>query len=119
MGGQSEELLERLTSADETSARMVMSLKPPPVGGAVAALVLPPRIRMLVRLGSLIAADACTTSLRWAVELASCAGADEDDIVGVLATVGSEVGIPCVVSTAPRLALAIGYDIDVEGSDEP
>ena len=64
-----------------------------------------------------IAVDASTTSLRWAVELAWNAGADEDEIVRVLATVGSEVGVGRVVGAAPRLAAAIGYDIELEGSD--
>jgi 4-carboxymuconolactone decarboxylase len=118
MGKQCQELLQRLREGDESSARMVMALNPEPADSDARDLVLPPRIRMLVRLASLIAVGASTTSLRWAVELASCAGADADDIVGVLASVGSEVGVPCVVLIAPRLALAIGYDIDAPDFDE-
>lgn len=112
MVGQAEDLLRRLTVNDETAVRIVLALTPEP-----ADVALPPRIRMLVRLAALLAVDAPTASLRWVVELASCAGADDDDIVGVLATVGSDVGLARVVSTAPRLALAIGHDIEVEGWD--
>jgi alkylhydroperoxidase/carboxymuconolactone decarboxylase family protein YurZ len=115
MGEQTEQLLRRLTAGDETSARLVMALHP----NAIEAgdLVLAPRVRMLVRLASLIAAEASTTSLRWAVELAACAGADEDEIVRVLALVGPDVGFPCVVATAPRLALALDYETGVEDCD--
>jgi 4-carboxymuconolactone decarboxylase len=118
MVGQAEELLRRLTLNDETSVRMVLALTPeladPPVEFHAA---LTPRIRMLVCLAALLAVDASTASLRWAVELASSTGADDDDIVGVLVSVGSDLGLARVVSAAPRLALAIGYDIEVEGWD--
>jgi len=55
--------------------------------------------------------------VRWAVELALQAGAEDDEIVEVLATVAAVVGSARVVAAAPRLALAIGYDIEVEGWD--
>ena len=118
MGTQTEDLLRRLTAGEEGSARLVMTLNQAPIdGGSSSDLVLAPRVRMLVRLGSLIAAGASTTSLRWAVELASCAGADEDEIVRVLAIVGPDVGVPCVVASAPRLALAMGYEIELPDCD--
>jgi 4-carboxymuconolactone decarboxylase len=118
MGAETEELLRRLTAGEESSARAVMALNPNTTDeGSAGELVLAPRVRMLVRLGSLIAAGASTTSLRWAVELASCAGADEDDIVRVLAVVAPEVGFPCVVASAPRLALAMGYEIELPACD--
>jgi 4-carboxymuconolactone decarboxylase len=118
MDVRAEELLRGLTRGEDSSARIVMALNPSRSDGQVTGkLVLAPRVRTLVRLAALIAADASTTSLRWAVELACCAGADEDDIVRVLATVTPEVGFACVVATAPRLALAIGYEIDLGGGD--
>ena len=40
-----------------------------------------------------------------------------EDLVEVLATVGAVLGSARVVAAAPRLALAIGYDIEVEGWD--
>jgi 4-carboxymuconolactone decarboxylase len=55
--------------------------------------------------------------LRWAVELALQSGAEHDDIVDVLVTMAAVVGSARTVAAAPRLALAIGYDIEVEGWD--
>ena len=113
-----EDLLRRLTAGEERSLLEVLALTPESAGScSAAAAALPPSVRMLVRLAALVALDASTASLRWAVELASCAGADEDQIAGVLVNVGPEVGLPCVVSAAPRLALAIGYEIEVEDWD--
>ncbi len=118
MAGQAEALLRALTANEEESIRTVLALRPEPTGDKAAlSAALTPRIRNLVRLAALIAVDAPTTSLRWAVELACHAGADEDEIVWVLATVCPEVGLPRVVSAAPRLAAAIGYDVDLEGWD--
>ena len=51
------------------------------------------------------------------MELALQAGAEDDDIVEVLVTVAAVVGSARIVAAAPRLALAIGYDIEVEGWD--
>ncbi len=86
----------------------------PPAAGTRA---LPPATASLVHLAALLALGGSTTSLRWAVELALRAGARDEEIVEVLATVAATVGSARVVAAAPRLALAIGYDIDVEGWD--
>jgi hypothetical protein len=40
------------------------------------------------------------------------AGATVDDIVGVLIAVAPTVGLARVVSAAPQLAAAIGYDVE-------
>ena len=55
--------------------------------------------------------------MRWAVELALRSGAEDEEIVEVLAIVARIAGSAQVVAAAPRLALAIGYDIEVEGWD--
>jgi methenyltetrahydromethanopterin cyclohydrolase len=65
----------------------------------------------------LLAANASTTSLRWAVELGDQAGVEDEEVIAVLATVAAVVGSARVVAAAPRLALAIGYDIEIEGWD--
>lgn len=83
----------------------------PDAGGS---MVLRPKVDMLVRLGALLALGAATNSLRAAVDAAVEAGASEAELVGVLVAVAPAVGLARVVSTAPRLALAIGYDIDAE-----
>ena len=72
--------------------------------------VLMPKVDLLVRLGALVAVGAATASLRRTVQLALAAGATETEIVGVLVAVAPTVGLARVVATAPKLAIAIGYD---------
>jgi len=105
MTDQVEELLRRLTVNDDRSLREIRVSRGPA------------RTRALVRLASLLAVDAPTTSLQWAVEHAHGAGLSDEEIVGVLLMVGETVGFARVVSAAPRLALAIGYDIEAVGWD--
>lgn len=101
-----------MTDSEDESLRMVLALRPGITEGrADCDSALTPRIRTLVRLAALVAGDASTTSLRWAVELAWSTGAVDEEIVGVLLSVGREVGLPRVVDGAPRLAAAIGYDV--------
>ena len=76
--------------------------------------VLRPKVELLVRLGALLALGASTTSLRRTVNRAQEAGATEVEIVGVLIAVAPAMGLARVVSSAPRLALAIGYDIEAD-----
>lgn len=108
------ELLRRLTADDQECARTVLALRPDHETGRFD-VALTPQVRTLVRLAALVADDASTTSLRWAVELAWSAGIDDGEIVGVLIAIGREIGAPRVVDTAPRLAAAIGYDVDSDG----
>jgi hypothetical protein len=106
MTDQVEELLRGLAVNDDRSLR---AFRRSDAGSA--------RTRALVRLAALLAVDASTTSLRWAVEQAAAAGVRDEEIVGVLRTVGETVGFAGVVAAAPRLALAIGYDIEAVGWD--
>jgi alkylhydroperoxidase/carboxymuconolactone decarboxylase family protein YurZ len=105
-----ERLLRRLALNDEESVEMVLGQGD--ASGAGSALV--PKVELLVRLGALLALGASTTSLRATVERARQAGATEAEIVGVLVSVAPAVGLARVVSTAPRLATAIGYDLETE-----
>ena len=105
-----EPLLRGLAAGDEGMLRSVLAL-------TSAGTSAPPATASLVHLAALLALGGSTTSLRWAVELALRAGARDEEIVEVLATVAATVGSARVVAAAPRLALAIGYDIDVEGWD--
>ena len=105
-----ERLLRRLAINDEESVEMVLS------NGAQLPIgeVLRPKVDLLVRLGALLALGASTNSLRRTVDRAQEAGATEAEIVGVLIAVAPAMGLARVVSSAPRLALAIGYDIEAE-----
>ena len=82
-----------------------------PLGGAEP---LVPKVELLVRLGALLALGAATSTLRSTVDRATEAGATEAEIVGVLVAVAPAVGLARVVSSAPRLAVAIGYDIEAD-----
>lgn len=114
-----EQLLRGLAAGDESLLRSVLAVdrrraRPQrlPTEGA-----LPPATRALVHLAALLAAGGSTTSLRWAVEFALQSGARVDEIVEVLVTTGAVVGTARIVAAAPRLALAIGYDVEVEDWD--
>ncbi len=72
---------------------------------------LDPRAHALVRIGALIAIDAAAPSFMSAVEQARCAGCTDEEIVGTLIVLLPVVGVPRVVSAAPNLGLAIGYDV--------
>ena len=73
---------------------------------------LDPRTHALVRLGALVAIDAAPSSYQATIDLALAAGASVDEIVGTLIAVAPTVGVARVVSAAPELALALGYDLD-------
>jgi 4-carboxymuconolactone decarboxylase len=105
---ETERLLRRLALNDEASVGMVLAHG----SGAEPRAALLPKVDLLVRLGALLALGAATTSLRTAVERAKRAGATDAEIVGVLVAVAPAVGLARVVSTAPKLATAIGYDIE-------
>jgi 4-carboxymuconolactone decarboxylase len=53
-----------------------------------------------------------TTCLKRMTEAAYEAGATDEEIVGVLVAVGPHLGLVGLVREAPRLALAIGYDVE-------
>jgi alkylhydroperoxidase/carboxymuconolactone decarboxylase family protein YurZ len=72
---------------------------------------LEPRVRALVQIGALVAVDAAPPSYMGVVEEAFAAGATPEDIVGSLVVVLPVVGVPRVVSAAPNLGLALGYDV--------
>jgi 4-carboxymuconolactone decarboxylase len=105
-----ERLLRRLALNDEKLVGMVMAGDFDASGGPP----LRPKVDLLVRLGALLALGAATSSLRATVDRAIEAGATEAEIVGVLVSVAPAMGLARVVSTAPRLALAIGYDVEAD-----
>jgi alkylhydroperoxidase/carboxymuconolactone decarboxylase family protein YurZ len=73
---------------------------------------LDPRTEALVRLGALVALDAPPASFRCAVEEAQRVGARQEDLLATLLAVAGLVGTPRIVSAAPRIALAAGYDVE-------
>ncbi len=72
---------------------------------------LRPKAHAFARIAALIAIDADPASYMWTVEAAIASGATKDEIVGVLVAVIPAVGSGRVVSAAPKLGLALGYDV--------
>jgi len=110
------ELLRRLSVRDERGVAEVF-------GGADAscsliAPVLDPRTQELVRLAALIAVGAAVPSYGAQADAAVDAGATAAEIVDVLAAVIPVVGLPRVVAAAPKLALALGHDVE-DASEMP
>jgi 4-carboxymuconolactone decarboxylase len=70
------------------------------------------RTESLLRIAALIALDAPPSSYRTAVDDARRAGASLEDLLAALLAVAGQVGSARVVSAAPRIALAAGYDVD-------
>ena len=81
-------------------------------GGAFAPSVIDERTAALVRIAATIAVDAAPASFQHAVALALAAGATSDQIVAILDTVTPVTGTARVVQCAPKVALALGYDVD-------
>ncbi|HSC90222.1 MAG TPA: hypothetical protein VLB86_01060 [Gaiellaceae bacterium] len=77
-----------------------------------AAARLDGKTHALVRLGALIALDAPPPSYMEAIEEARRWGASSDEITGCLIAVLPGVGVARVVSAAPKVALALGYDVE-------
>jgi alkylhydroperoxidase/carboxymuconolactone decarboxylase family protein YurZ len=69
------------------------------------------RTHALVRIASMIALDAAPPSYMSAVDAGLDAGLTMDEVVGTLIALIPVVGAARVVSAAPKLALALGYDV--------
>jgi 4-carboxymuconolactone decarboxylase len=104
-----EDLLGRLAAHDERSIESVLGIR---LDGTDLGK-MDQKTRALVRIGALLAAGASAPAYEWAVGRAFAAGATAQEVVGTMIAVAPTVGVARVVSAAPALALAIGYDIDV------
>ena len=81
-------------------------------GGARTMSVIDEKTAALVRLAATIAVDAAPHSFQHAIALALAAGATSDEIVASLEAVTPVTGAARVVQCAPKVALALGYDVD-------
>ena len=99
--------MDRLRRLAINDARLVE------VGGAEAdSRGLDSKTLELVRLGALVAVGGAVPSYGAQADAAVDAGATAAEIVDVLVGVVPIVGLPSVVAAAPKLAMALGYDID-------
>lgn len=102
-----EEAFRRLAIGD---GALLAELAGP--GGGGGLFRLDERTESLIRVAALVPIDAPQSSYQLAVEAAMRTGATLDDLLAVLLAVAGSVGSPRVVSAAPRIALAAGYDVD-------
>ena len=108
MGTMAEEAFRRLTIGD---TGLIVSIGDEDAPRRLGVR-LDPRTEALVRIGALIALDAPPASFRCAVEDAQRVGARQEDLLATLMAVAGTVGTARVVSAAPRIALAAGYDVE-------
>jgi 4-carboxymuconolactone decarboxylase len=101
-----QEHLRRLALHDNT---FVGSLT---AEGTPTASALDERTLALVRVAATIALDAASASFQHAVAQALAAGATRDEIVATLEAVTPVTGTSRVVAAAPKIALALGYDVE-------
>jgi 4-carboxymuconolactone decarboxylase len=80
-------------------------------GSSFAPKVTDQRTDALVRVAATIALDAAPSSFH-AVSHALAEGATSEEIVAVLEAVAPVTGATRVVSCAPKVALALGYDVE-------
>ena len=81
-------------------------------GADAGSAALDPKTRALVRLAALVAVGGSEPSFGAHADAAVSAGATAAEIVEVLVGVVPTVGLPRVVAAAPKVAMALGYDIN-------
>jgi alkylhydroperoxidase/carboxymuconolactone decarboxylase family protein YurZ len=102
-----EEMLRRLAIRDDAYVDALLTSE----AANVAASHQDAKTHALVRLAALVSVDAATPSYLASVEAARASGASDDEIAGTLVALIPVVGVPRVVSAAPKLGLALGYDL--------
>jgi alkylhydroperoxidase/carboxymuconolactone decarboxylase family protein YurZ len=73
---------------------------------------LDPRTEALLRIAALVAVDASPGAYRSAVGAAQMAGARMEELFAVLVAIAEDVGSARLISAAPSIALAAGYDVE-------
>jgi alkylhydroperoxidase/carboxymuconolactone decarboxylase family protein YurZ len=102
-----ERTLRKLAICDEVFVESLLGEKT----AVVADSGLDLKTQALVRLGALISLGAVSPSYMSAVDAARGAGASTEEIVGTLIAVLPVLGPARIVSAAPELGLALGYDV--------
>jgi 4-carboxymuconolactone decarboxylase len=79
--------------------------------GPAAASALDPKTAALLQVGASVAIGSPAVCLEWSAGQAMAAGASEEEIADVLLAIVPVAGLSRVVSAAPDVATALGYDI--------
>ncbi len=101
-----EDTLRRLAMIDEGFVEDEAGLSLGPVGTST----LDPKTISLLQLAVSVAIGSSAVCLEWSATRALAAGATEDEIADVLMAIAPVVGLGRIVSAAPDLATALGYD---------
>ena len=101
-------VLRRLAIGDDALLHHVLAAEK---AGHQSGSALDPKTHALVRVSTLIAMDAAEPSYLWAVDAARAAGASDEEVVGCLLAALPVLGVARVVCAAPKLGLALGYDV--------
>ena len=110
-----QERLRSLALSDDRFVASVLGMGQ----DTIEASGLDPKTHAMVRLAALLAVDAAPSSYNASAELALASGASVDEIVGILIAVAPTIGLGRVVSAAPDLGLALGYDVDAALEAQP
>jgi 4-carboxymuconolactone decarboxylase len=103
-----EQTLQRLAVSDDRLLASLLAQTDPDVAGSHRDA----QMRALFRLAVLIASEATPASYQSVVDAALAAGATVEQIIDVLIAIAGTVGSTRVVAAAPKLARAVGYDVD-------
>jgi hypothetical protein len=100
-------MLRRITLGDES-----LLTGPEPSWEGPGTPRLDARSRALVRLGALIASDPTPATLQHGIAVAIGSDVSTDECVEALVELLPTIGLPRAAAVAPKLGLAIGYDVD-------
>ena len=75
---------------------------------------LDPRSFAMVKIAALVAMDAPPASYIWQVGEALDAGVTPRDIIGILAAIAPQVGIPRVLAAAPEIMVSLDLELPGE-----
>ena len=111
-----QEILRRLAMIDEGFVQGEAGLGL----GPIAASALDPKTVALLRVAASVAIGSSPVCLEWSTGRALTAGASEDEIADVLLAIAPVAGLGRIVSAAPEVAIALGYDTEaaLEEPDE-
>ena len=102
-----QETLRRLAMIDEGFVKDQAGLGL----GPAAASALDPKTAALLQVAASVAIGSPAVCLECSAGQAMAAGASEDEIADVLLAIAPVAGLSRVVSAAPDVATALGYDI--------
>jgi alkylhydroperoxidase/carboxymuconolactone decarboxylase family protein YurZ len=105
--GRHEDILRKLAIRDDLFVESILADEE----RNLAESCLDPKTHALVRIGALIGIDAATAAFAWSTDAGLRDGATLEEVVGTLVAVIPAVGTGRVVAAAPRLGLAVGYDV--------